>query len=63
MKVFKFTNLDLGSGYITDNPESIIEQIRVELDDLFEGDSVSIKLSVLEMSEEEYKALPEFDGF
>jgi len=54
----KIESVDLGSSYI-DRPESIVAS------DLFDGSEIGDKylLTAIEMTEEEFAALPEFTGF
>jgi hypothetical protein len=56
MKVYLIKNQD-GNGYYTNN----LQEIENIFEDAEVGETYSITLD--EMTEEQYEALPEFDGF
>jgi len=57
MKVFKITNKESNSYYISKTIDFLVADIEnSEVGDVW-------KIEVTEMTEEEYEALPEFDGF
>jgi len=57
----KIKSVAQGSSYIDD----IDTDIRLEelLDGAYPGEDEGYLVSIVEMTEEEFKALPEFDGF
>lgn len=60
-KVFK---LELnGSWLIDQNYDNILETIKNEIEELELNEPQDFKISLIEMSEEEYNNLPEFEGF
>ena len=61
MKVFKTQYCGFGGPCVVDDPESVLDELRQLLPEMFEGDSFTI--TVAEMDEEEYKNLPEFLGY
>ncbi len=60
-KVFK---LELnGSWLIDENYDNILGTIESEIEQLELSEPIEFKLSLIEMSEEEYNNLPEFEVF
>lgn len=49
-------------SHYLESPENIGDAISREIESLLEGDYSKITLSVVEMTEEEYNKLPEFEG-
>lgn len=52
-----------GSWLIDENYDNILETINNEIEELELDYPIDFRLSMIEMSEEEYDSLPEFDGF
>ena len=61
MKVFKTQYCGFGGPCVARETESVIDELRQLLPEMFEGDSFII--TVAEMGEEEYENLPEFLGY
>lgn len=61
MKVFKTQYCGFGGPCVVHESESVLDELRQLLPEMFEGDSFTV--TVAEMDEEEYENLPEFLGY
>ena len=61
MKVFKTQLQGYNGPCVVHGPEAVIDELQALLPGMFEGDSFTV--TVAEISEEEYKNLPEFLGY
>lgn len=59
MRVFHYTS-SCGTTYVLDKLSVLMEMIEMDLAEGYKGDSIDV--SIGEMSEEEFKNLPEGDG-
>ena len=61
MKVFKTQYCGFGGPCVACEAESVIDELRQLLPEMFEGEVFTI--TVAEMDKEEYENLPEFSGY